>query len=77
MMACCFGPLASDATVYAGPNNLTAIPPYELITGVSVVVVGRNADATWFQIEINNGTAWLRLDAFPAALARYDFPITG
>jgi LysM repeat protein len=69
--------LNGDATTYSGPSTLTAIPPYEIFAGMTVLVTGRNSAADWFQIRTDSGSAWLRLDAFPNAFARFEFPITG
>jgi hypothetical protein len=44
---------------------------------MTVLVTGRNSAADWFQIRTDSGSAWLRLDAFPNAFARFEFPITG
>jgi uncharacterized protein YraI len=69
--------LIYDATVYNGPNTYYSIPPYQIFAGMTVHVIGRNADASWFQIRTDAGTAWLSRDVFPNALARYEFPVTG
>lgn len=71
-----YATLTGDATTYSGPTTLTAIPPYEIFAGMTVLVIGRNTAADWFQIRTDTGTAWLRLDAFPNTLARFQFPVT-
>jgi uncharacterized protein YraI len=69
--------LIADATVYSGPNATQVIQPGQIFAGMTVIVIGRNADATWFQIRTDEGAGWLRLDVFPNAFARYELPITG
>jgi LysM repeat protein len=72
-----YATLIGDATTYSGPTTLTAIPPYEIFAGMTVLVIGRNAAADWLQIRTDTGTAWLRLDVFPREFARYALPVTG
>jgi uncharacterized protein YraI len=69
--------LNADAAVYSGPNSGQIIPPGQIFGGMTVIVIGRTADATWFQIRTDGGSGWLHLNAFPNAFARYEFPITG
>lgn len=62
--------------IYNGPGTAYSSNGGYVSPNTSVLVIGRNADATWFQIRTDQGTGWVA-DVFPNAVARYEFPITG
>jgi SH3 domain protein len=59
--------------VYDGPGT-----EYEIVgsleAGESVIVVGRNADSTWWQIIFDGGRAWIADKAVTAGPEAYRVP---
>lgn len=65
-----------DTSVYSGPGLDYAIVG-SLEAGDTVVVVGRNADSSWWQIRFQGGTGWVPDTEVNASSGAYDVPVAG
>jgi uncharacterized protein YgiM (DUF1202 family) len=63
-----------DTSVYSGPGADYSVIGL-LKAGESAIVVGRNADSTWWQIRFQADRAWVSAAAVTASLGAYSVPV--